>query len=109
MGLLSVLGASPILAASPAISRVIVRNATLDEIKTLISSAEIGEFIQHWSTRKRSPAAAHLFDYRIDLQYADRSERWRYDRSGFAQVLSKARVPVYQIASPNSFNSLLGI
>ncbi len=59
--LLGALASSPILAASPVINRVIVRNAALDQIKTLFSPAEIGEFIQHWSTRKRSPAAAYLF------------------------------------------------
>lgn len=47
--------------------------------------------------------------YKISIYRHGLSVRWLYDPAGFAQVLSKAKKPVYRLQSVADLNALLAI
>jgi hypothetical protein len=107
--LCSGLATSPILAAMPNIRQVTVRDASFVHIKTISSGLDVEAFAKHWASRERDARTPLNLEYKVDIQYEGRNERWLYDPGGLTQVLTKGQAPVYRLTSPPAFNFLLGI
>lgn len=105
----SAVAASPSLAVARRIARVTVRDADFRPVREISSELNLAAFTEHWASRRQSATAAFRPEFKIDIQYDRRSERWLYDPAGFIRVLSKSETPVYQLESPSTFNALLGI
>lgn len=96
-------------AVAESAAKVIVLDADFRQIKIIASDPDLAAFNEHWATRRRSAYLAMQAEYKIDIQYGKRSERWLYDPAGVARVLSKKKTPLYRLESPSAFNELLGI
>ncbi|RLC56380.1 MAG: hypothetical protein DRH89_05790 [Candidatus Cloacimonadota bacterium] len=47
------------------------------------------------------------FIYKIDIVSDGKFTRWLYDLSGYATILSKAKMPIYQIEETDKFNKII--
>jgi hypothetical protein len=91
------------------ISRVTVRNQNFDIVKVINDKAVLQQFEMIWNTRAKLKSSVNpQWLYKIDIEDKGRGDRWLYDPSGYVQVLSKAKVPLYKIPAPNSFNQMIG-
>ena len=99
---------SPIIARANEISKVIVRNKEFVIINVIEKSEALNQFEALWNKKEKlnSPTDAKLI-YKIDITSKNRSTRWLYSPEGYVKVLSKAKVPTYQITSPDQFNKLV--
>ena len=89
---------------------VTVRNKEFEIVKSL-SADEVVEFERLW--QDKSEVSVPLNDaggthFKLDLTYGDDSDRWLYQTSGFVQMLSIDKSPVYQLRVPEAFNRLIG-
>jgi hypothetical protein len=101
---------SPLLAAAEDILLVTAMHGERRPIRTITSQRALATFRELWSAREKQGAEiAMRRDYKIAVRLEERSESWFYDPDGFAQALSKAKTPVYRLASPAAVNKLLGI
>lgn len=106
---LATLIALPSFAAARGVTRVIVRNKAFRVVKEISSAAEVAKFTEHWTAGSTTADRTSQFDYKIDVYYESRSERWLYSADGYARALSKRKTPTYQFDAPGPFNQLLGI
>jgi hypothetical protein len=94
------------------IDQVIVRhmhNTDSSIARTMTSAEELEAFRALWSSRKKLPPNTPLqVQYKFTILSGGRGDTWFYDPSGLAQVLTKARTPVYRLPSPEAFNRLIG-
>jgi hypothetical protein len=101
----------PLSAAADDVMRVTVLDAEHQSIRTITSVPDLAVFSKFWATRVQVSASTAMRPrYSIIIQQGDRrSERWLYDYTGVARVLSIWKTPVYRLSSPPDFNQFLGI
>ena len=93
---------------APVITRVTVRNAEFEQLRTLASSRELEHFSLLFAQKKKTSPPQHVaWAYKVDLEVEGRAERWLYHPDGWLQVLSKAETPVYMLDSPAEFRKLV--
>lgn len=91
------------------ISLVKVRNQKFEIVKVINDKASLQLFERIWKTkRKVKSSVAPQWLYKIDIEGKGHGDRWLYDPGGYVQVLSKAKVPIYEIPTPDPFNQLIG-
>jgi hypothetical protein len=78
-------------------------------VRTITSARELELFDKLWSERAAETESALRPFYKISIYRHGRSVRWLYDPAGLAQVLSKAKKPVYRLQSVDALNALLAI
>jgi hypothetical protein len=102
----------PWSASAQDISHVSVFDPDRRLVKTLESASELAAFGELWRGRTAQEGqltGASLYAIVVIQRGSRRSYRWFYDPTGFTQVLSVLRVPVYRLSAPEAFNRLLGI
>lgn len=78
----------------------VIRN--IDDPRTL------GELKNIWEDRVKAPQSVRpSFTHKVDIATTQGSTRWLYDPSGYATVLSKAKVPIYRFANPMRLAEIL--
>jgi hypothetical protein len=88
---------------------VTVLDTGFREVRTITSARELALFDKLWSDRAAETESALRPFYKISIYRNGRSVRWLYDPAGLAQVLSKAKKPVYRMQSVDDLNALLAI
>ena len=89
------------------ISSVTIRDKNFAVIKVLSDETSMPSFNGYWNKKAKMTDDVPMKPlYMIDIPPG---HRWLYDPAGYVRVLSKAKVPIYQISSPGDFNKLLGI
>jgi hypothetical protein len=88
---------------------VTVRDAEFRELRTITSARELALFDKLWSARAEDTESTLRPLYKISIFRNGRSMRWLYDPAGLAQVLSKAKKPMYRLRSVDDLNALLAI
>jgi hypothetical protein len=88
---------------------VTVRDAEFRELRTITSARELALFDKLWSDRMLETENALRPLYKVSIYRHGLSVRWLYDPAGLAQVLSKAKKPVYRLRSVADLNVLLAI
>ena len=91
------------------ISHVSVRNKNFEVVKVIKDQQSLQQFEKAWKEKKKiknSPLTQWL--YKIDIEGKGYGGRWLYDPTGYLQVLSKVKTPVYRISDAESFNKLIG-
>jgi hypothetical protein len=88
---------------------VTVRDAEFCELRTITSARELALFDKLWSDRAEDTESTLRPLYKISIYRHGLSVRWLYDPTGLAQVLSKAKKPVYRLRSVADLNVLLAI
>jgi hypothetical protein len=88
---------------------VTVRDAEFHELRTITSARELALFDKLWSDRVVETESALRALYKVSIYRHGLSVRWLYDPAGLAQVLSKAKKPVYRLRSVADLNALLAI
>jgi hypothetical protein len=88
---------------------VTVRDAGFREVRTITSARELALFDRLWSDRTEETESALRPLYKVSIFRNGRSVRWLYDPAGLAQVLSKAKKPLYRLQSAEDLNALLAI
>jgi hypothetical protein len=88
---------------------VTVLDAGFREVRTITSARELELFDKLWSDRTMETESALRSFYKISIYRNGRSVRWLYDPAGLAQVLSKAKKPVYRLQWADELNALLAI
>jgi len=76
-----------------------------------LTPAELSQFQQQWEDKK--VVEVTLSDvggrhFKLDIDYRRTRDRWLYQTTGYVQVLSKAKTPVYKVPNPKAFNRLIG-
>ena len=68
----------------------------------------VAAFNAHWSNKQKVSASKIVphWQYKIDLKDGT---RWLYDPTGYTQVVSQKKSPIYRIRSTTQFNKLIGI
>ena len=90
------------------ISEIKVWDKDFNVIRTINQPEVINEIKTIWMAKKKVELPKRPdFLYKIDIVSEGRSTRWLYDPSGYATVLSKAKVPIYQIEEANKFNKII--
>jgi hypothetical protein len=84
-------------------------NRSIREVRTITSARELELFDKLWSDRTAETESALRLFYKISIYRNGRSVRWLYDPAGLAQVLSKAKKPVYRLQWADDLNALLAI
>jgi hypothetical protein len=102
-----------LLSAAPSfageISRVTVRNQNFEIVKVINDKVSLQLFEEIWKTKaKLTSSVTPQWLFKIDIEGKRYGDRWLYDPRGYVSVLSKAKVPVYNIPVPDSFNQLIG-
>lgn len=88
---------------------VAVLDAEFREVRTITSAHELELFDRLWSDRTVETERKLRPFYKVSIYRNGRSVRWLYDPAGLAQVLSKAKKPVYRLQSVEDLNALLAI
>ena len=88
---------------------VAVLDSEFREVRTITSAQELALFDRLWSDRTAQKETTLRPLYRVSIYRNGRSVRWLYDPVGLAQVLSKAKKPVYRLQSVDDLNALLAI
>jgi hypothetical protein len=97
----------PFAAQAEEITGITIRDKNFEVINDIRDEKMILRFQDHWNKKTKIDAEALRAPiYKIDINPGN---RWLYDLAGYVQVLSKAKVPIYQLHSPEEFNALLGI
>ena len=92
------------------ITSVTVRDAQFKVVKQLTAS-ELAAFERHWSSKvevKASLEDAGGRHFKLDVERGEKGNRWLYQTSGYVEVLSVLKKPVYRVREPESFNELIG-
>jgi hypothetical protein len=88
---------------------VTVLDSEFREVRTITSAQELALFDRLWSDRTAQTETTLRPLYKISIYRNGLSVRWLYDPVGLAQVLSKAKKPVYRLLSVDNLNALLAI
>src|ERR1700691_4345904 len=88
---------------------VTVLDSEFREVRTITSPKELALFDRLWSDRIAPTETTLRPLYKISIYRNGLSVRWLYDPVGLAQVLSKAKKPVYRLLSVDNLNALLAI
>jgi hypothetical protein len=88
---------------------VTVREAEFREVRTITSVRELELFDRLWSQRIVETEGTLRPLYKISIYRNGRPVTWLYDPAGLAQVLSKAKKPVYRLHSVPDLNALLAV
>ena len=88
------------------ITKITVRDANFEIVKTLEFSSEIKSFSEIWSSKIKIGATEYSWTHKLDFLPGG---RWLYNCSGRTAFLSKTLIPMYKIPDPSEFNKLLGI
>ena len=88
---------------------VVVLDSEFREVRTVTAAHELALFDRLWSQRAVETENTLRPIYKISIYRNGRSVRWLYDPAGLAQVLSKAKKPVYRLQSVDDLNALLAI
>ena len=92
----------------PQITHVKVLDPDFKTICVVTNSSVLKELNQIWIERSTvEPSPAYKFTHKIDVTTKEDGTRWLYDPSGYATVLSKARMPVYQFNNPDKLKGIL--
>ena len=92
------------------ITAVAIRDSDFKVIKKL-SATELAQFELQWNEKARVDASLkevggmHL---KLDILREDEGDRWLYQTTGYVQVLSVWKTPVYKVPDPTVFNELIG-
>ena len=78
-------------------------------MRTITSAHELALFDRLWSNRTVETESALRPFYKVSIYRNGRPVRWLYDPAGLAQVLSKAKKPVYRLQSVEDLNALMAI
>jgi len=96
--------------ATPAgTTTVVVLDSEFRELRTITAAHELALFDRLWSDRAEETEGALRPLCKVSIYRNGRSVRWLYDPAGLAQVLSKAKTPVYRLQSVDDLNALLAI
>ncbi len=97
----------PVSARADEIISITIRDKNFEIINEIRDEKMLLRFQDHWSKKTKIAAETPTaLIYKIDINPGN---RWLYDPAGYVQVLSKAKVPVFKLHSPEEFNRLLGI
>ncbi len=90
-----------VYANKPESSFVIKDKSTLDKLSVLISERQVVNLAE-----TKLPDSITLDFVSDNRKYAG---RWLYSKTGYIRILSKNKVPTYQIPQAQVFSKLLGI
>jgi hypothetical protein len=97
----------PFAARADEITSITIRDKNFEVVNDIRDEKMILRFQNYWNKKTKIVAETRTVPiYKIDINPGD---RWLYDPEGYVQVLSKAKVPIYKLHSPEEFNTLLGI
>src|ERR1700683_3447813 len=96
-------------ATTAATTTVTVLDSEFREVRTITSAQELALFDRLWSDRAVQTETTLRPLYKISIYRNGLAVRWLYDPAGLAQVLSKAKKPVYRLRSVDDLNVLLAI
>ncbi|MCK4423361.1 MAG: hypothetical protein KAV18_04745 [Candidatus Omnitrophica bacterium] len=90
------------------ISEIKVWDKNFNVIKIINQPEMINEVTIVWITKEKVKLKKRPdFIYKIDIVSDGKSTRWLYDPSGYATVLSKAKMPIYKIEKTDKFNEII--
>jgi hypothetical protein len=95
--------------AIPATVRI--RNSQLKVLKELQTEYELNQFNNHWMARKTTEQTTRTLNdwsFALDVVSNGRAQRWMYQSNGTMALVDPNTQPVYQIANPSQFNTLIG-
>ena len=97
----------PFAAQAEEITGITIRDKSFEVINDIRDEKMVLRFQDHWNKKTKIEGETLIAPmYKIDINPGN---RWLYDPAGYVQVLSKAKVPIYKLQSPEEFNTLLGI
>lgn len=92
----------------PAITHVKVLDPDFKTICVITDNTVLEDLIQIWTERTTvDPSPDHKFTHKVDVSTGETGNRWLYDPSGYATVLSKARMPIYRFKNPDKLKGIL--
>lgn len=92
----------------PVITHVRVLDPDFNTIGVVTNKAVLDELNQIWTERITvEPSSVHEFTHKIDVTTGETGTRWIYDPSGYATVLSKARMPIFKFKNPEKLKGIL--
>ena len=92
----------------PQITHVKVLDPEFNTICVVTNSSLLEELNQIWAERDTvEPSPEYKFTYKVDVSTGETGTRWLYDPSGYATVLSKARMPIYKFKNPDKLKGML--
>jgi hypothetical protein len=90
------------------ISEIKIRDKNFNIILTINQTEMINKIKTIWMTKKEIKLKERPdFTYKIDIESDGKSTRWLYCPSGYATILSKTNVPIYQINESDIFNKII--
>ena len=90
------------------LTQVKVLDPEFKTVCVITNTAALGELSKIWHDRiVVDPSSVHQFTYKVDVSTGETGVRWLYDPAGYASVLSKARMPVYQFRASDKLRELL--
>jgi hypothetical protein len=90
---------------------VTVRNSQLKVLKELRTRDDLKQFQHHWDARKATQQTTKTLNdwsFTLDVVTNGRAQRWMYQSDGTMALVALNTQPVYQIANPSQFNTLIG-
>ena len=92
----------------PAITHVKVLDPDFKTICVVTAGTVLDELNRMWTERTTvEPSPEYRFTHKVDVSTGETGTRWLYDPSGYATVLSKARMPVYRFKNPDKLRGIL--
>jgi len=92
----------------PAITHVKVLDPEFKTICVVTNASVLNELNQIWTQRTTvEPSSEHKFTHKVDVSTGETGTRWLYDPSGYATILSKARMPIYRFENPDTLKGIL--
>ena len=92
----------------PAITHVKVFDPDFKTICVVTDDTVLDELNRMWTERTTvEPSPEYKFTHKVDVSTRETGTRWLYDPSGYATVLSKARMPIYRFENPDKLKGIL--
>jgi hypothetical protein len=89
-------------------TKVTVRDKSFQVIRDIDDPIILANLSEIWSSkRKIAEPSNKAFDFSIDIATPDGGGRWLYSSNGYVTILSKARVPVFQLIDKDTANKIL--
>lgn len=90
------------------VTHVKVLDPDFKPITEITNSAVLAELNQIWMERSIvEPSPVHKFTHKVDILTSEEGTRWLYDPSGYATILSKVRLPIYEFKDPDKLKNIL--